>query len=279
MRLTIVGGGRAAWAFGSAWQRSGWIVDQVLLRTESRSRLPELLSVSRGTLDSGWSSDAVLVAVPDDRLPEVCASVASRSTAETRLFHPSGSHDSALFGRHSRTFSLHPLRSLPPAGERPGLDGALLVFEGSEDCQEAARNIAERFGARLAHVSRDRKPIYHAAAVLASNFVAAQLDMSETLMRQAGLEIDEIRDEIVQLCESAALNWSKNAGMSRFTGPIARGDVGLVRRHLSLLDRRADASGLYRAAGLALCRALLRETPDDANLLEIERLLEGSALP
>jgi predicted short-subunit dehydrogenase-like oxidoreductase (DUF2520 family) len=279
MRLTIVGGGRAAWAFGSAWQRAGWIVDQVVLRSESRSRLPELLSVPRGTIASGWSSEAVLVAVPDDGLPEVCASVASSSSERTWLFHPSGSHDSSLFGKRSRVFSLHPLRSLPPPGEGTGLDGALLVFEGDEECRETARTIAERSGARLAHVSRERKPIYHAAAVLASNFVAAQLDLSETLMRQAGLEVDELRDEIVELCGSAALNWQKNAGANRFTGPIARGDVDLVRSHLSHLDEHVDASRLYRAAGLALCRVLLREVPADRDLLEIERLLEGSSLP
>ena len=43
MRLGILGGGRAAWAYGSAWRRISWPIDGVWLRAESQSRLPELL--------------------------------------------------------------------------------------------------------------------------------------------------------------------------------------------------------------------------------------------
>jgi len=278
MNLTIVGGGRAAWAIGSAWRKAGWEIAQVVLRPGSTSRLPELLSAPRATLDDEISGEVVLVAVPDDSMPDVCATVAKRSRRETWLFHPSGSHDSTLFGQRSTAFSLHPLRALPPGGEAVALDGTLLVFEGSDEARPVAATIAVRTGARFATVSRDGKPVYHAAAVIAANLVAAQLDVASGLMHAAGLDVPDVRDEIAALAQSAIRNWNEREGPARFTGPIARGDVALVRRHLDHLAGHVEALRIYRAAGLGLCRALLASDADNPRLLEIEKLLDADVL-
>lgn len=275
MHLTIIGGGRAAWAFGTSWLRAGWIVDHVVLREGSTSDLPELLSADRASLDDSISAQVVLVAVPDDVLPEVCGVVVSKTVPDSWLFHASGSHDSRLFGDRARAFTLHPLRALLPCGEGTGLADTLLVFEGSETAAEFAAEITTRFGARLAAVSREQKPIYHAAAVIAANMVAAQLDVASSLMSDAGIAVSDIRGELADLASSAILNWSSRDGNERFTGPIARGDLELVRRHLRHLDSYKEASVIYRTCGLALCRRLLESKPADQALREIEALLSA----
>jgi len=279
MNLTIVGGGRAAWAIGSAWVKAGWKIDRVILRPGSTRRLPDLLSVPRGTPEEDIKSEIVLVAVTDDSMPSVCAAMTKLCRRDTWLFHPSGSHDSSVFGDRSNTFSLHPLRALPAVGEDVDLSGTLLVFEGADEARPIAANMAIRFGARFATVSRDEKPIYHAAAVIAANLVAAQLDIASELMHAAGLDVPDVRDEIAALSLSAIRNWKEREGPARFTGPIARGDVALVRRHLEHLSDHEEASRIYRSAGLALCRALLQSDPDNPRLLEIESLLDAVALP
>lgn len=273
MHLTIIGGGRAAWAYGIAWKRAGWTVDCVALRAGSTSRVPELLATRRASLDETWHSDVTLVAVSDDALPQTCAAVAARSTEGSWLFHASGSHDSGLFGGRTRAFSLHPLRALPPPGEGNGLADTLLVFEGDEGSKAFAEAMAARFEARFATVSRAKKPVYHAAAVIAANLVAAQLDLSSALLRDLGVDVPGLENELAGLARSAIENWSSRDGAARFTGPIARGDVGLVRTHLEHLANYEEASSLYRAAGLVLCRRLLAQRPDDLPLREIESLL------
>lgn len=279
MRLTIIGGGRAAWAYGSSWQRAGWVVDRVLLRPGSANTLPALLFVDRNAPGEIGTAELVLVAVSDDALPEVCRATASQSPAETWLFHPSGAHDSGIFGDRERVFSLHPLRALPPPGEGNGLVGALLVFEGADAAEPVARAIASRLGARLATVTAKQKPIYHAAAVIAANLVAAQLDVAAELLKEADIELPHVRDELAGLARSALDNWTTREGALRFTGPIARGDVALVRKHLDCLGPHDDAKLIYRTAGLALCRRLLATRPFDRSLIEIEKLLSGSTVP
>ncbi|HXG59278.1 MAG TPA: NAD(P)-binding domain-containing protein, partial [Thermoanaerobaculia bacterium] len=123
MRLGIIGGGRAAWAFGSTWRRLGWPLAGIARREGSASRVPELLGIPDRTREEVVrSSDAVLLAVTDRAIAEVAASLPE---TEAVIWHASGSIPHVRGG-----FSLHPLRVLPPVGEPADLGGTLFVAEG-----------------------------------------------------------------------------------------------------------------------------------------------------
>jgi predicted short-subunit dehydrogenase-like oxidoreductase (DUF2520 family) len=230
MKLGIIGGGRAAWAFGSTWRRIGWPLAGIALR--SRSAIAGLLDTPpRSVADLAGDADLILVAVSDRAIGEVAASVPETKAI---IFHPSGILTSVRSG-----FSLHPLRALPAVGEPSDLRGALLVFEGSH--RELARRIAEASGARFAEIAAKQKVLYHAAAVFGSNYVAALLDIAEQL-----IGIDHARDDLAALATSAIDNWRSHADARRFTGPAARGDREVITRHLEALQRDPDVAELYR---------------------------------
>src|SRR5947209_15502327 len=86
MKLGILGGGRAAWAYGSAWRRIGWPIDGVWLRAESQSRLPELLDATRKSI-SELRADLMLIAVSDRAIEEVAALIPQTTSV---IFHASG---------------------------------------------------------------------------------------------------------------------------------------------------------------------------------------------
>lgn len=234
MRLGIVGGGRAAWAYGSAWKRIGWPLSGVWLRNESRSHITELLETPRLDLDDlARDSELLLVAVSDRAIPEVAGSIPE---TEALVFHASGAMLSLRDG-----FSLHPLKALPPVGSPSDLEGTLLVFEG--DHKRTAKLIAAAVGARFAEVSAEQKALYHAAAVFGSNYVAAVLDISERLMQRAG--IADTREALVALAYSAIENWRAHTDEKRFTGPAARGDVEVLRRHVEALHDDPRLAEVY----------------------------------
>lgn len=235
MRLGLLGGGRAAWAYGSAWLRIGWPITGVWLRDESQSRLPELLGTPRRTISElAIDSEIVLVAVSDRAIAEVVQLV---PRSDAIVAHASGAKPAPADG-----FALHPLKALPPVGEPSDLENTLLVFQGEH--RKTAKLIAAAVGARFAEVSAGEKARYHAAAVFGSNYVAAVLDIAEELMERAGLH--DTRQDLIALAQSAMANWASHKDENRFTGPAARGDEETVRRHMDVLSSDAQIADLYK---------------------------------
>jgi len=240
MRLGIIGGGRAAWAFGSTWRRIGWPIEGVATRSESP--IANLLAAEATTIATlAERAELILIAVSDRAIAEVAASIPPTGAI---IFHPSGALTSVRGG-----FSLHPLRALPPVGESSDLRDTLLVFEGAQ--REVALRIAAQAGARFAEIAPEQKVLYHAAAVFGSNYIVALLDIAEAL-----IGIDGTRDDLAALAESAIANWRAHSGPERFTGPAARGDRQVLERHLAALRERPELAEIYRLlAGLILASA------------------------
>jgi predicted short-subunit dehydrogenase-like oxidoreductase (DUF2520 family) len=247
LRLGILGGGRAAWAFGSAWKRIGWPLSGVWLRDESNSHVAELLQTARLDLpDLARDSELLLVAVSDRAIGEVAAAIPETGAL---VFHASGALLSVRDG-----FSLHPLKSLPPVGAASAdLEGTLLVFEGQH--RRTAKLIASAVGARFCEVAPEQKALYHAAAVFGSNYVAASLDLAERLMRESG--VDNAREDLVALARSAIENWSAHEDAKRFTGPAARGDTMVMQQHAAALHGHPELAQLYELLADQIAGALL----------------------
>ncbi len=247
MRLGILGGGRAAWAFGSAWRRIGWPLSGVWLRAESQSRIAGLLDTPRCSVAAlAAESELLLVAVSDRAIPEVADLIPEET--EALVFHASGALLSVRDG-----FSLHPLQSLPPVGEPSDLEGTLLVFEGEH--KRTAKLIAAAVGARFCEVAAGQKSLYHAAAVFGANYVAAALDIAERLMAEAG--VDHAREDLAALARSAIANWLRHTDARRFTGPAARGDRETIERHLEALRGEPQVAEIYRLLADQIAGSLL----------------------
>ncbi|MGH9456854.1 MAG: DUF2520 domain-containing protein [Thermoanaerobaculia bacterium] len=279
MQLGIIGGGRAAWAFGSGWRAKGRPLAGVALRDGSTSELPKRLGAPRRTVEELVAdSDVVLAAVADPALEEVATRLGSVAPARTLLFHASGALTSALFGGRDGAFSLHPLRSLPPAGTSVDLEGTLFVWEGAAATRDTAEEIARTLEGRFAAIPAGSKVLYHAAAVLASNDVAALAEIAREIMERAGLERQHLRGAIAELARSAIANWEQSP--ERFTGPVARGDAATVERHLrALAADDPERAELYRRLALEVARALAPGARDEPELSEIISLLRSRTLP
>jgi predicted short-subunit dehydrogenase-like oxidoreductase (DUF2520 family) len=224
-----MGGGRAAWAFGSAWKRIGWPLSGIWLRDDSHSHIAELLETARMDMaDLARDSELLLVAVSDRAIAEVAAAIPE---TEALIFHASGALLSMRGG-----FSLHPLKSLPPVGVPSDLEDTLLVFEGEH--RRTAKLLAAAIGARFCEVASEQKALYHAAAVFGANYVAASLEIAQRLMTRAG--VTDVRGDLAALARSAIGNWSSHEDARRFTGPAARGDRDVMASHREALLRLDD---------------------------------------
>lgn len=275
MKLTILGSGRGAGAIGGLFSASGQI-EQIGSRNP-KTATPPVAGMSLVSLADAASqaSELLLFAVPDDSIQPVYETYQHTIPARTLIFHLSGSMTSGVFHRH-RGFSLHPLRSLPPAGERVDLSDALFVWEGHSVTEGVAREIVSMAGGRFAAIDPTLKALYHSAAVFGSNYVAVLLEEANRLMGHAG--VVDARGSVGELAISAIRNWMTRPD-APFTGPVARGDAETIEANLIALEEHPESKELYRLLGSRLIDAI-EQGGQDPRLKSIRELFrDGSTIP
>jgi predicted short-subunit dehydrogenase-like oxidoreductase (DUF2520 family) len=228
--IRIVGPGRAGRSLGAALGSAGWDVLPLLGRND---RLDH----------AALGVDAVVLAVPDDAIAVVAASV--RPVAGSVVLHLAGSLGLDVLSPHPRRAALHPLVALPDpeTGARRLLSGATFAVAGDS----MARAMASALGGTAVEVADGDRAAYHAAACMAANHVVALLGQVERVARTAGVPWEAF----LPLAASAVEDAGRLGPRQALTGPAARGDWDTLARHLQALEPQERSA--YRAGvGLAL---------------------------
>jgi predicted short-subunit dehydrogenase-like oxidoreductase (DUF2520 family) len=231
-------------------------VDVVGLHGRHAAEGPERVTV--GALPAELrDATTVLVTVRDAQLEGALAELASaRLAGGAVVLHASGSADPANLGalraRGHPAGTFHPLVPLADPEHSPELlRGAWIGIDGDEAACDAARELAGRLGAHTLDIPPGEKSRYHAAAVIASNFPAVLLSLGEDLLAAAGLPREPARAALRSLFAAAAHNLESDATPAEaLTGPIVRGDVETVRRHVDALAPHPRALAAYRALSI-----------------------------
>ena len=228
--IRIIGPGRAGCSLARALDEVGWTVLPILGRNDD-------------VADAAEGVDALVLAVPDDKLPEVAAAV--RPVASTPVVHLAGSLGPGVLGHHQRRAALHPLVALPDPeiGAARLRSGVTFAVAGDP----IARDIATALGGRAVHVADDARASYHAAASIAANHVVGLLGQVERIAGAAGLPLDAF----LPLARGAVDDAGRLGPRRALTGPAARGDWQTLARHLDAMPESERAA--YRAGvGLVL---------------------------
>lgn len=272
----IIGSGRAGLGLAVALHRARIRVAGVHGRRERP--VPRGVKLSVGARPP-WLPDVgvLLLAVRDDALgPCVNDLAGARSVGPGHVvLHLSGAltHDvlRPLEALGAATGSMHPLMTVSsePAQAARHFRGATFVLEGELRAVAVADALVRRLGGIPVTLAPERKPAYHAGAVFASNYVVTMLAVAARLLADAGIGPKAALAALVPLARATLDNVAAAGTAGALTGPVARGDVATVRRHLAAL-RHQDAE-LYRAVGRETLR-LAREAGLDEE--KAERLLE-----
>jgi predicted short-subunit dehydrogenase-like oxidoreductase (DUF2520 family) len=194
--------------------------------------------------DAGRQARLVVIATPDTAIEDTAAALAAGLGPGALVVHLAGARGVdalapiAATRRDVTLGALHPLQTLvDPTEDRVALTGAWAAISGPP----AVRRLAHDLGLRPFEVPDARRVEYHAAAVVASNHLVALLGQVERLARHADVPFAAFEplvratvDHVFDLGPAAAL-----------TGPVARGDVATVSRHLAVIAE--DEHRAYQA--------------------------------
>jgi predicted short-subunit dehydrogenase-like oxidoreductase (DUF2520 family) len=206
-------------------------------------------------------SNIVWLTVPDDSIAAVARALAIAQDWKGKyVFHSSGALTSdelaSLRKRGARVASAHPMMTFV-RGAAPEMAGVSFALEGDAAAVRMARAVVENLGARAFVIKKENKVLYHAFGSFASPLVIALMASMEHVGKAAGIRRQDIKMVILPLLSQTLQNYLKRDAASAFSGPLVRGDVATVRKHLSELKKLPEARAVY----LALAKASLKSLP------------------
>ena len=284
--LNIIGCGRVGRTLARLWTQSGAFEVQDVLNAHAASAAAavEFIGAGRAAESSGAMRAAAvwLLAPPDDQIARCCAALAAsgRLAVRTIVFHCSGALPARELAPASAqgaaVASVHPLKSFAdPAAAVASFGGTYCAAEGDAAALAVLRPAFEAIGAKVTDIDPAAKTIYHAASVIACNYLTALLEAGMRCYEQAGFKREDAQRMVEPLVRETIDNVFRLGTAQALTGPIARGDDKVVARQLEALtasDLRIAA--IYKQLGgiaVELARAQGKAGP--AALAAIERLL------
>ena len=270
LRIGIVSAGRVGAALGGALARAGHeVVAASAVSAESVRRVQRLLPdvPIRPADEVVATADFVLLAVPDDALRPLVTGLANTGTwrAGQLVAHTSGAHGigvlDAAAARGVLALALHPIMTFTGRPEDVDrVSGASFGITAPEEMRPVAEALVVEMGGEPVWVPEAARPLYHAALTVGSNHLVTLVNDALSLLASAGVEQPA---RLLAPLLSAALDNVLRLGDAALTGPVSRGDVATVTRHVQTLAQAAP--GLLPSY-LAMARRTAERARDSGQL-------------
>ena len=287
LTFAVVGAGMVGTAIGFLLEKAGHNVAAIadlsaahLKRATSYLRVPGFHHPAQAAA----RADCILITTPDDRIASVCGEIAAAPGIQgKKVFHMSGAGGLDLLAAAARagalTASIHPLQSFS------SIDGAIASIPGSyfgvtadAGVKRLAADIVRDLRGIPIPISAQQKPLYHAAACIASNYLVSLMSVVESIYLSIGFSEKDARRAYLPLVYGSLKNIENQGCPNALTGPIARGDSGTVQKHIDAMARHLpDFASMYAHMG-AIAVKLAREkgTLSAAQAKEILEMLKGA---
>lgn len=265
LSIGIIGAGKAGAVLGAALRRAGHHVNAVsavsdISRLRAEALLPGVPIVP--VTEVGADADLVLIAVPDDVLPELVRGLVASGAIHAGQFvvHPSGRYGlevlAPAYEVGALPLALHPVMTFTGTSiDLDRLADAPFGVTAPEQIRPVAEALVVEMGGEPIWVPEEARSLYHAALALGANYLNTLVNASVSLLEEAGMESPQ---RLIAPLLSASLDNALRQGDAALTGPIARGDAQTVAAHVRAISEVDPlAAATYQAMGrLATDRAL-----------------------
>lgn len=204
-------------------------------------------------------ADITLITCPDDKMPGLIKKLTEVMIIQPNsiVMHASGILSSDILmplkKQGAWVASLHPLKAFRKANtpDRNAFQGVNCATEGDDEAILKLTPLWQSIGAHVFKLNSDKKASYHAAAVMASNYLVTLASEANNLFEISGLPPENAREICLQLMQTSLDNLKQtDTPKQALTGPLARGDIKTVQQHLDAIKTQ-KTKNLYCAAGLA----------------------------
>ncbi|MFN2635785.1 MAG: DUF2520 domain-containing protein [Gemmatimonadaceae bacterium] len=280
-RVFIIGPGHVGRGLFRAFRASG--VEIVGLH----GKRPSGVATSSGSLPAELGrANVVILCVRDAQLDEAIEEVAVAAKDQrlargsvvlhtSAIVEPGGERALGQSGFPTGTF--HPLVPFSdPEISAELLRHGWIGIDGDVAARNASRRLAGHLGARTLDIPAGKKAAYHAAAVIASNFPVVLASIAGRLLHDLGVPEASSYQAVESLMAGATENMKQATPDDALTGPIVRGDLDTVSKHIRALRDHPAALEVYRAMSIAALEISRRRGADATTLAAVGGLLRSA---
>lgn len=281
--IAIIGAGRTgttiAYTIASKNKKNIKIISMSSKTMKSLDRAKKILGnfskkilFTKNNKKAAAKANCIFICTPDDIIKKVCCELyGQKKQTKTKqkkenisVIHFSGSKPLKDLESARKTgaliLSIHPLKSLA------SIQGAIKTIKNTEygitfntpEEEKVAKKIVETLGGHSIIVEDNKKPLYHAAACVASNYLVTLIDYAVYINEKIGIKPEDSIKGLLSLIKGTVKNIGGGGTKKSLTGPIARGDTGTIKDHMKnfkehLSDKDAEIYKLMgkKTAGIA----------------------------
>lgn len=260
MDVAFIGAGKVGKAMGLFLHTKGVNVLGYYSRTAISSEKAASI-IKADTIYSLYNlvteADIIAITTPDDAIERVVKELLGLEIdwTDKSILHMSGVHSSELlsplYERSGTILSLHPMLAfnIDPFKSAKDLEEAFFTIEGKGRL-EVLTNYFRQLGINLVEISTANKVLYHTSATMVSNYLVVLADIGFKMLLDVGFSKEEAQKLLAPLINNNIKNVLELGSEDALTGPIARGDIGTVQKHLVYLDNYdKQIAGIYRSLG------------------------------
>jgi predicted short-subunit dehydrogenase-like oxidoreductase (DUF2520 family) len=247
-KLGFIGAGTVGTALAIRLSERGYPVVAVSSRSQtSADKLAQAISGCRAVADSqavADSAELVFITTPDDAIATVVSSV--KWHAGQSVVHCSGA-DSVNSLEPARiqganVGAIHPLQTFASVEQAiNNISGSTFALEAEEPLLSTLKDIATTLDGTWIELTADDKVLYHAAAVIACNYLVTLVKLATDLWQTFNVPPERATQALLPLLRGTIANIERVGIPQCLTGPIARGDTGTITKHINAMKKAALA--------------------------------------
>jgi predicted short-subunit dehydrogenase-like oxidoreductase (DUF2520 family) len=257
LKLGFIGAGTVGTALAARLSGRGYPV--VAVSSRSRASAQKLARAAGGcrVFDSSQAvadnAELVFITTPDDAIASVASEVNWRPSQS--VAHCSGADSTDILQpakeAGAKAGAFHPLQTFAsPRQAMENIPGSTFALEAEEPLLGILKDMAAALDGQWVELKASDKVLYHAAAVLACNYMVTLTKLATDLWQTFDVPQEKATKALVPLLRGTLHNIETIGIPNCLTGPIARGDIGTISKHLDALKNAApDLVSTYRELG------------------------------
>ncbi|MCD5414988.1 MAG: DUF2520 domain-containing protein [Clostridiales bacterium] len=270
MKIGFIGAGKVGKSFGKYLLNHGFTIGGYFSKTYASAETAANITDSNSYKDVYELTkkvDVTFITTNDDSIESVCKEIADNDGFKENsiVIHMSGAHNSSILEsarkQKCNVFSLHPLQAFATV-DKAVLDLKNTVFsiEGDKDRIIEITKILNICGNKYFVVDSRDKTLYHIAACIVANYTVALMDLGLDVFNIIGINREEGFMALLPLINGSLENIRKYGTASALTGPIARGDIDTITKHIEEIKvRTPDMMRNYCMLGKATTELAKKE--------------------